>query len=104
MAACNALRSFAGRISTVPLDLRHYAARLLPALRLIAEARMETPHVVGGRPTGRVNRWLLLSCKTRLSSGQFRLCSGDREKEATRHGRGHHSLSIDPVDFAPKRE
>jgi hypothetical protein len=38
------------KLTRVLLDLRHHAARLFPALRLIGEARMESSHVVRWTP------------------------------------------------------
>jgi hypothetical protein len=42
-------------------------ARLRPALRLVAEARVEHLGLFRGRPTGRVSRWEMRSWSTRLA-------------------------------------
>src|SRR5439155_17875580 len=38
------------KLARMPLDLGHHTTRFLPALSLIAEARMEAPHLVRRAP------------------------------------------------------
>jgi hypothetical protein len=90
------------KLTRVPLDLRHHAARLLPALRLIAEARMEPPHVVRRTPDRTREQVADLVLQDAVARQAYRVLDafGFKELVHLRHGEGRIAAKIKARDLA----
>jgi hypothetical protein len=55
------------KLAGMPLDLGNHPAGFLPALRLIAEARVVATHLMRRSPDRALERYPIFSCKIRLA-------------------------------------